>query len=448
MSQRPLGLRIAVRLLTTVALCWGLVGASLAVFAQPASAAPGPFTCQPVFYQVDSGQLGVVNPVTGVTTPIGVQNDWYNGIGYNTADNYIYGFGTGQSNMAHLLKIANDGSITDLGIPAGLPVTAYFIGSFDASGNLIAGSGFGYYSVNVTTNTATALPVPVANAGSDIAIVNGVGYSVSGQTLTSINLSTFAVTTAPVTGLPAVSIGYGSAWKDGSNNIYFRDNSSGSIFQVSNYATATPSAGLAITGPPTGNNDGTNCPTAPSPFTPPAAVNDAYTTPYQTALNVPAPGVLTNDSGISITVTANTNPAHGTVTVNADGSFVYTPAAGFSGPDTFTYTITDFFGRTATATVTITVAPPVPAPTTTTTTTTAPVVTTVPVVVEGKTVTAATPVVAAGTLPRTGSSSVLFTLIGLSLILMGLGLSVFSGKSRFFKLPELATSEAQRDGNH
>lgn len=50
--------------------------------------------------------------------------------------------------------------------------------------------------------------------------------------------------------------------------------------------------------------------------------------------------VLRNDYGATAVV-RNTSPAHGTVQVNADGSFSYTPAAGFKGTDTFTYTATD-----------------------------------------------------------------------------------------------------------
>jgi VCBS repeat-containing protein len=50
--------------------------------------------------------------------------------------------------------------------------------------------------------------------------------------------------------------------------------------------------------------------------------------------------VLRNDAGATAAV-RNTNPGHGTVTVNADGSFTYTPDAGFTGTDTFTYTASD-----------------------------------------------------------------------------------------------------------
>jgi len=87
----------------------------------------------------------------------------------------------------------------------------------------------------------------------------------------------------------------------------------------------------------------------------PVAANDAYTTPFQTALSVAAPGVLSNDTGTGISVTANTDPANGTVTQSSDGSFTYTPNTGFSGADSFTYTITDGFSQTSTATVNLTV---------------------------------------------------------------------------------------------
>jgi hypothetical protein len=50
--------------------------------------------------------------------------------------------------------------------------------------------------------------------------------------------------------------------------------------------------------------------------------------------------VLRNDSGATAVV-RHTEPAGGTVTVDAGGSFVYTPKAGFEGVDSFTYTATD-----------------------------------------------------------------------------------------------------------
>jgi carbonic anhydrase/acetyltransferase-like protein (isoleucine patch superfamily) len=69
--------------------------------------------------------------------------------------------------------------------------------------------------------------------------------------------------------------------------------------------------------------------------------------------------VLANDraaAGERMTVVAVTHGAHGTVTVNGDGSVTYTRKAGFNGTDSFVYTVSDGAGRTATATVRVLVA--------------------------------------------------------------------------------------------
>ncbi|MFN3677048.1 MAG: Ig-like domain-containing protein [Sphingomonas pseudosanguinis] len=68
--------------------------------------------------------------------------------------------------------------------------------------------------------------------------------------------------------------------------------------------------------------------------------------------------VLANDSdpeGDAITVQSVTNGAHGTVSINSDGTLSYTAAAGYSGNDSFTYTATDGAGLTSTATVAVVV---------------------------------------------------------------------------------------------
>ena len=99
---------------------------------------------------------------------------------------------------------------------------------------------------------------------------------------------------------------------------------------------------------------------APPVVTAPTAIDDSYATPANTPLSAPAAtGVLANDTGTRpLTAGSVSSPAHGSVSLNADGSFTYTPASGFSGADTFTYTATNGAGSD-TATVTITVmAPP------------------------------------------------------------------------------------------
>jgi VCBS repeat-containing protein len=88
----------------------------------------------------------------------------------------------------------------------------------------------------------------------------------------------------------------------------------------------------------------------------PVAQGDSYSTPEDTALT--NGNLLSNDSdadGNTISVVSNTQPTHGAVTVNADGSFTYTPSVNYSGTDGFSYTISDQNGLTSTASVTIAV---------------------------------------------------------------------------------------------
>ncbi len=99
---------------------------------------------------------------------------------------------------------------------------------------------------------------------------------------------------------------------------------------------------------------------------PPVAVNDSYSTTTDTALTVPvATGILANDTDVensTLTATVVAQPASGTLTLNANGSFTYTPNTGFTGTDTFTYRANDAAADSGVATVTITVAAPNAAP--------------------------------------------------------------------------------------
>ncbi len=72
------------------------------------------------------------------------------------------------------------------------------------------------------------------------------------------------------------------------------------------------------------------------------AVDDAYATPQDAALNVAAPGVLENDFGTGLTVSQTlVDVSNGTLTLDADGSFDYAPDPGYCGPDAFEYEMTD-----------------------------------------------------------------------------------------------------------
>ena len=91
----------------------------------------------------------------------------------------------------------------------------------------------------------------------------------------------------------------------------------------------------------------------------PTAVDDGYATDEDTPLTVATPGVLGNDTDAQndpLTATLVSGPAHAaSFTLNADGSFSYTPAANFNGSDSFTYKARDGALDSNIATVAITV---------------------------------------------------------------------------------------------
>jgi FtsP/CotA-like multicopper oxidase with cupredoxin domain len=90
------------------------------------------------------------------------------------------------------------------------------------------------------------------------------------------------------------------------------------------------------------------------------AVAGAYDTDQNNALAVVAPGVLGNDTDaegdlLAVSVLATSDPTNGTLILNTDGSFLYTPALNFNGIDTFTYRATDGALESADTTASITV---------------------------------------------------------------------------------------------
>jgi len=114
----------------------------------------------------------------------------------------------------------------------------------------------------------------------------------------------------------------------------------------------------------------------------PVAAGDRWSANASRLERISAPGVLKNDSdadGDALQAKLASGPAHGTVTLNANGGFDYTADAGFDGDDVFTYVATDGIAESAATKVTMNVSasgstprpsssppptpPPTPAPT-------------------------------------------------------------------------------------
>jgi lysophospholipase L1-like esterase len=97
-----------------------------------------------------------------------------------------------------------------------------------------------------------------------------------------------------------------------------------------------------------------------APNTPPVANTEVYTTVDGGTLTTAAPGVLANDTdadGNELSAVLESPPAHGSLALNANGSFTYTPVPGYEGADAFTYRASDDVETSAVATVDISINP-------------------------------------------------------------------------------------------
>jgi hypothetical protein len=90
----------------------------------------------------------------------------------------------------------------------------------------------------------------------------------------------------------------------------------------------------------------------------PVGVDDSYTIDEDTSLNLPAPGLLSNDydvDGDSISLDFLTYPQHGWFVLGSTGYFNYNPFDDWYGTDSFTYRVYDGMAYSGVVTVTITV---------------------------------------------------------------------------------------------
>ena len=150
----------------------------------------------------------------------------------------------------------------------------------------------------------------------------------------------------PLTVTSVASPQHGTAVKNGDNSITYTPaaNFSGAdsfSYSLSDGNGGTSSAAVTVT--VTSVNDV------------PTARNDSATTPEGQVVTIAVLANDADDDGDSLTVSAVGAASHGTAVKNANNTVSYTPAANFSGSDTFTYTITDGKGGTASAVVTVTV---------------------------------------------------------------------------------------------
>jgi VCBS repeat-containing protein len=89
----------------------------------------------------------------------------------------------------------------------------------------------------------------------------------------------------------------------------------------------------------------------------PVSSDGAATTAEDTAISAMLPGYTDADNDVAIYRAGTTTPAHGTVRINSDGSYTYTPVANFHGTDIFSFVVDDGRGGTVEEYVTVTITP-------------------------------------------------------------------------------------------
>lgn len=174
-----------------------------------------------------------------------------------------------------------------------------------------------------------------------------------------------AATVTNLNNLPSGT--YGAMWlatdENGDVQLFTYKNENGNIYRIDNFTTS-PTTGLIASSSALGKNDGMSCPEAPVPDFPIKAVDDSDVTDvdFPVDVNWIDNDDLATDGAFALSMFDTTSANGGTITDNGDGTFHYTPPAGFTGVDTFTYKIclTGIVGEPIcdTATVTITIVSP------------------------------------------------------------------------------------------
>ncbi len=119
-------------------------------------------------------------------------------------------------------------------------------------------------------------------------------------------------------------------------------------------ANSASIAGTIVDGDPYNNQAGPVNVMVMAPNVPPVAVDDSFTAPEDTPRVLT---VLSNDTdanGDTLHLVSVSAPAHGQATLNTTTTVLYTPALNYSGPDAFTYVVSDG-AATDSATVNVTV---------------------------------------------------------------------------------------------
>jgi uncharacterized repeat protein (TIGR02543 family) len=262
-------------------------------------------------------RLYTYSPVTNRFTALGAARTKLGTqvLGYNTADNYVYGLFNYQTSnddtRMNLVKFDNLGAYTVVNSWS-LP-NQFNVGDFwNASPGhyfVVGGDYLDTWRLIDVTNTTSSATQPSTDftitgsgsgpkfKGKDMTIQGNTGYGLHDDTLYVLDLNTRVVRTKAVTfsGGRGASDGFGSAYADALGNLYFFENSTSQVWRLraEDIGLASPtlyrvgSAPAYVSGAGSvklqAPNDGASCPNARSPYSATITSENAVTVTDDTA---------------------------------------------------------------------------------------------------------------------------------------------------------------------
>jgi VCBS repeat-containing protein len=304
------------------------------------------------FGTAGDGHGGTLVFLTGGQTPFAAPDT------YNDAVNQTLSVGAASGVLANDVDpngLALTASLAGGGAPANGSVTVNPDGSFTYTPNagFVGADTFIYLAKDASGASAQAtVTVHVAAAGGPISNPDAYGDG-AGQTLTVSAQNGVLANDSDPNGL-TLTAAMNTAPAHGAVTL----NSDGSFTYTPTLGFAGADAFTYVASDGAASGPSTTV-TVTVTARPPTSTADTYADRAGQTLAVnSAGGVLANDvdnNGLTLTAAIAAAPAHGTVTLNPDGSFQYTPAAGFTGADSFTYIAADSLASGAPTQVTLTV---------------------------------------------------------------------------------------------
>ncbi|MGB1296109.1 MAG: DUF6923 family protein, partial [Flavobacteriales bacterium] len=250
------------------------------------------FDCESEFYQVISGQLKKLDPISGNYTNIGTAHQKINALGFNPVDSFMYGIvAENEPDEFNVFRLYSDGTMDLLGVPENASGVKLDVGNFTQKAGDFDDQGFLWTrsfetgeinKIDVSQNPPSFELISVSPSDgnvADIVFIDGDFYGVRDSFLFQFDISTNPVSLVKKiislnpnsnNPLPNLPTAFGATYTDNEHNLYISANDGG-VYRVNGFqnisnSNAVITADFLIASEPTNQNDGASCPTACPPF--------------------------------------------------------------------------------------------------------------------------------------------------------------------------------------